>query len=102
MDSVNGIRPVGVHLPNAGFHAAGSRLWRSYLRSNCHQLDWRSVPARPPLQALGLVYAGRSHWRGTELFLSGPIAQRYGWRMAMIFAALPALLLIPMLLALRE
>jgi MFS family permease len=37
-----------------------------------------------------------------SFFFSGPIALRYGWRTAMVFAALPALLLIPLLLALRE
>jgi predicted MFS family arabinose efflux permease len=35
-------------------------------------------------------------------FFSGPIAQAYGWRAAMVFAALPALLLVPALLMLRE
>ncbi|HMD39884.1 MAG TPA: MFS transporter [Candidatus Acidoferrum sp.] len=41
---------------------------------------------------------------GTALgnFFSGPIAQAYGWRAAMIFAALPALLLVPALLMLHE
>jgi MFS family permease len=37
-----------------------------------------------------------------SFFFSGLIAQRYGWRTAMIFAALPALLLVPLLLKLRE
>ena len=35
-------------------------------------------------------------------FFSGPLAQVYGWRAAMILAAAPALLLIPALLFLRE
>lgn len=35
-------------------------------------------------------------------FFTGPIAQAYGWRRAMIVAALPALLLIPALLAIHE
>jgi predicted MFS family arabinose efflux permease len=35
-------------------------------------------------------------------FFSGPIAQAYGWRTAMVFAAVPALLLVPALLILRE
>ncbi|MFN7996558.1 MAG: MFS transporter [Bryobacteraceae bacterium] len=34
--------------------------------------------------------------------IGGPVAQKWGWRAAMILAALPALLLIPALLALRE
>src|SRR5258708_32321751 len=37
-----------------------------------------------------------------SFFFSGLLAQRFGWRMAMVFAAVPALLLIPMLLMLRE
>jgi predicted MFS family arabinose efflux permease len=35
-------------------------------------------------------------------FFSGSIAQAYGWRAAMVFAALPALLLVPALLMLHE
>jgi MFS family permease len=35
-------------------------------------------------------------------FFSGPIAQAFGWRMAMVVAAAPAALLIPPLLLLRE
>jgi predicted MFS family arabinose efflux permease len=35
-------------------------------------------------------------------FFSGPIAQAYGWRAAMVFAAVPALLLVPALLMLKE
>ena len=35
-------------------------------------------------------------------FFSGPLAQAYGWRAAMILAAAPALLLIPLLLLLPE
>jgi MFS family permease len=37
-----------------------------------------------------------------SFFFSGPIAQRFGWRAAMMLAAAPALLLVPLLLALRE
>jgi predicted MFS family arabinose efflux permease len=35
-------------------------------------------------------------------FFSGQIAQAYGWRTAMVFAAMPALLLVPALLMLHE
>ncbi len=35
-------------------------------------------------------------------FFSGPIAQAHGWRAAMVFAAVPALLLVPALLMLKE
>src|SRR5215472_17274292 len=37
-----------------------------------------------------------------SFFFSGPIAQKMGWRAAMIVAAAPALILIPLLLMLRE
>ncbi|MGZ7084629.1 MAG: spinster family MFS transporter, partial [Candidatus Angelobacter sp.] len=37
-----------------------------------------------------------------SFFFSGPIAQRLGWRAAMVAAAAPALLLIPLLLMLHE
>jgi predicted MFS family arabinose efflux permease len=35
-------------------------------------------------------------------FFSGPLAQAYGWRAAMVFAAIPALILVPALLMLQE
>ena len=35
-------------------------------------------------------------------FLSGPLAQAYGWRAAMILAAVPAVLLVPALLKMHE
>ncbi len=35
-------------------------------------------------------------------FFSGPLAQAYGWRAAMVFAAVPALILVPALLMLQE
>jgi MFS family permease len=35
-------------------------------------------------------------------FFSGPLAEAYGWRVAMVFAAVPALLLVPALLTLQE
>ncbi len=35
-------------------------------------------------------------------FFSGPLAQAYGWRTAMVLAAVPAVLLVPALLLLRE
>ena len=37
-----------------------------------------------------------------SFFFSGPIAQAFGWRAAMIAAAVPALLLVPVVLMLRE
>src|SRR5690349_13338972 len=35
-------------------------------------------------------------------FFSGPVAQAYGWRTAMVLAAVPAIILIPILLRLTE
>src|SRR5258708_21038272 len=57
--------------------------------------DRRSKPLA--LFMLGVPIGG-----ALSFFFSGLIAQRYGWRMAMVLAAAPALLLIPLLLMLRE
>ena len=57
--------------------------------------DRRSKPLA--LFMLGVPIGG-----ALSFFFSGLLAQRFGWRMAMVFAAVPALLLIPMLLILRE
>jgi MFS family permease len=37
-----------------------------------------------------------------SFFFTGPVAQRFGWRAAMVVAAAPALLLVPLLLMLHE
>ncbi|HJX85459.1 MAG TPA: MFS transporter [Candidatus Angelobacter sp.] len=59
-------------------------------------------PPERRAKPLALFMMGVPIGGALSFFFSGPIAQRFGWRTAMIFAALPALLLIPMLLALRE
>ncbi len=54
--------------------------------------------ARPlALFMLGVPVGG-----ALSFFFSGPIAQAFGWRQAMIAAAIPALLLVPVLLLLPE
>ena len=59
----------------------------------------------PPAQrsrVLALFMLGVPIGGAMAFFLSGPLAQAYGWRAAMVLAAAPALLLAPALLALRE
>ena len=53
-------------------------------------------------RALSLFMLGVPVGGALSFFFSGPIAQAYGWRAAMVTAALPALLLIPALLTLYE
>jgi predicted MFS family arabinose efflux permease len=54
--------------------------------------------ARPlALFMLGVPVGG-----ALSFFFSGPIAQAYGWRTAMVFAGVPALLIVPVLLMLHE
>lgn len=59
-------------------------------------------PREHRAKPLALFMMGVPIGGALSFFFSGPIALRFGWRTAMVFAALPALLLIPMLLALRE
>jgi len=58
-------------------------------------------PARRA-RVLALFMLGVPVGQALSAFLSGPIAQAFGWRAAMVFAALPALLLVPALLCLKE
>jgi len=53
-------------------------------------------------RALALFMLGVPIGGSLSFFFSGPIAQAYGWRAAMILAAAPALLLVPALLLLHE
>src|SRR5215470_8851809 len=59
-------------------------------------------PPERRAKPLALFMLGVPVGGALSLFFSGPIAHRYGWRAAMMLAAAPALLLVPMLLALKE
>ena len=59
-------------------------------------------PAHRRSRALALFMMGVPAGAALSYILSGPIAQAWGWRMAMVAAAVPALLLIPLLLRLDE
>ena len=60
------------------------------------------MPPTKRARALGLFMLGVPVGGALSYFFSGPIAHAYGWRVAMIVAAAPALLLIPALLMLNE
>ena len=60
------------------------------------------VPPTRRARALGLFMLGVPVGGALSYFFSGPVAQAYGWRAAMVLAAAPALLLIPALLMLHE
>ncbi|PYT18089.1 MAG: hypothetical protein DMG59_05460 [Acidobacteria bacterium] len=60
------------------------------------------VPPSQRSRALALFMLGVPVGGALSYFFSGPVAQAYGWRTAMMLAAAPALILVPALLALRE
>jgi predicted MFS family arabinose efflux permease len=53
-------------------------------------------------RVLALFMMGVPVGGGLGYLVSGPLAQAYGWRAAMVLAAVPAVLLVPALLILRE
>lgn len=59
-------------------------------------------PPQRRARPLALFMLGVPVGGALSVFLSGPIAQAFGWRKAMIAAAIPALLLAPVLLLLPE
>jgi predicted MFS family arabinose efflux permease len=59
-------------------------------------------PPTKRARALAIFMLGVPVGGALSYFLSGPVAQAYGWRVAMVLAALPALLLIPALMMLHE
>jgi predicted MFS family arabinose efflux permease len=59
-------------------------------------------PADKRSRVLALFMVGVPVGGALSFFFSGPVAQAYGWRTAMIIAAAPAVLLVPALLILRE
>ena len=59
-------------------------------------------PASRRARVLALFMLGVPIGNALSQAFSGPIAQAWGWRAAMVVAALPALILVPALLRLRE
>jgi predicted MFS family arabinose efflux permease len=59
-------------------------------------------PPHKRSRVLALFMLGVPVGGALSFFFSGSLAQAYGWRVAMVLAAAPALLLIPALLLLRE
>jgi MFS family permease len=59
-------------------------------------------PPNKRSRALAIFMLGIPIGGALSFFFSAPIAQAYGWRAAMILAAVPAVILIPALLALPE
>jgi MFS family permease len=59
-------------------------------------------PAAKRSRVLALFMLGVPVGGALGYFFSGPLAEAYGWRAAMVFAAVPALLLVPALLTLQE
>jgi predicted MFS family arabinose efflux permease len=60
------------------------------------------VPAGKRARALAVFMLGVPIGSALSFAISGPVAQAYGWRRAVMLAAGPALLLIPALLLLQE
>jgi len=59
-------------------------------------------PAERRSKPLALFMLGVPVGGALSFFFTGPIAQKFGWRAAMVVAAAPAVLLVPLLLMLRE
>src|SRR5579871_1270822 len=59
-------------------------------------------PAHARSRPLALFMLGVPVGGALSYFFSGPVAQAYGWRAAMMLAAVPAVILIPVLLRLSE
>jgi MFS family permease len=59
-------------------------------------------PAERRSRPLALFMLGVPVGGALSFFLTGPIAQKFGWRAGMVVAAAPALLLVPLLLLLPE
>lgn len=59
-------------------------------------------PAAKRARALALFMLGVPVGAALSYFLSGPLAQAFGWRAAMVLAAAPAVLLTPLLMRLPE
>ena len=60
------------------------------------------VPTAKRARALALFMLGVPVGGAMSYFFSGPIAQSFGWRTALVIAALPAILLVPPLFFLHE
>ena len=59
-------------------------------------------PPHKRARVLGLFMLGVPIGHALSNFFSGPVAHSFGWRTAMVLAAVPAVLLVPALLSLHE
>ena len=59
-------------------------------------------PATARSRPLALFMLGVPVGGALSYFFSGPVAQAYGWRAAMVLAAAPVVVIVPLLLRLRE
>ncbi len=59
-------------------------------------------PAEKRARALALFMLGVPVGGALSFFFSGPVSDAFGWRTAMVIAAIPAIILIPALLTLHE
>lgn len=60
------------------------------------------VPANRRARALAIFMLGVPLGTLLSFSINGPVAQAYGWRTSLILAGLPAILLVPALIALRD
>ena len=93
--SLTALTALAGSYPVAAAFAAGLRGGRSGGGAHRHQLDRRSFPCQQKIRRPGALHDGRPGGAALSYLFSGPIAQAWGWRTAMVAAAVPAVLLIP-------
>lgn len=99
---LTGFAAWAVNLPMLIFSRLGLGVGEAVCAPTATSWIGDLFPAQQRSKPLALFMLGIPVGGGLSYIFSGPIAQAFGWRRAMIVAAIPALLLAPVVLLLRE
>ena len=100
--TLTGFAAWAINLPMLIFSRLGLGVGEAACAPTASSWIGDLFPAERRSKALALFMLGVPVGGGLSYIFSGPIAQAFGWRRAMIVAAIPALLLAPLVLLLRE
>lgn len=100
--ALTGFAAWAVNLPMLIFSRLGLGVGEAACAPTATSWIGDLFPADRRSRPLALFMLGVPVGGGLSFIFSGPIAQAFGWRRAMIVAAIPALLLAPLVLLLRE
>ena len=100
--ALTGIAAIAVNYPMLLVSRLGFAVGEAVVAPAAASWIGDLFPAAERSRALALFMLAVPVGSALSYFFSGPLAQAYGWRAAMLVAAAPAVVLVPLLLRLQE